>query len=164
VRAKDALTDYLNSCTTINQREFVGAGRIAKSVSNMANEDSRKFIIALARCVVRLRKTQEFEKELAILTPTFDSCLEKCWTTQKQAGSNISSFFSSYEDICPLVLDSDACERIMKETGSWINVHAELESVCKTSRLGFRLFGWALVQVAQTQFSEVVESHSAQLA
>ena len=82
-----------------------------------------------------------------------------------RAGLGPEAFFSSHENLWPLVLPVAAVQKIRAcpEGTSWSSVSKELNLVISSSLLGERLLGFAGKLVAQEQISEVIRRHAEKL-
>lgn len=71
-------------------------------------------------------------------------------------------FVQIHEDIVTWVVDKTLLERILAETGSWKNVHDDLNAV-GSSQLGSRLFGFALGHVLAEVVADAIEKRLGEL-
>lgn len=100
----------------------------------------------------------KFEGEISAMRSFFDNTLCAAHANARKAALKPQVFVQIHDEIIGLVLDKACVDRILGESGSWKNVHPDLNSVVASGQLGGRLFGFALDHVLAEVVRDTIEA------
>eukprot|EP00971_Amphidinium_carterae_P139786 2769459-Amphidinium_carterae.1 len=89
----------------------------------------------------------EIEVEIAYMRPKLDDVLLQAWLRQK-SGCNAIEFSNRHSGLWEHVLPAEHMQTILQleEDEKLSQVRNEIAAVIKSSRLGYSMWGWAMVE------------------
>lgn len=151
---KGPITEWLASEPTANQKELIGLLRMALQIRPSASMAQCNLVLDLMRFLVRTSLSLRFPAEIEMLRTTWDDALCVAWANMKKERVSPKTFVSIYGPILPLACNGKDVDTILDATGSWLSVKNELLSVTNSSKLGMRLFGFALEHLITAELSQ----------
>lgn len=158
-RTRAPLLAFFCSATSLTQREMCGLGRYMLTVRASVSASSLALGLDFLRMVHRLGLDKEhpvvWERGVR---PWADDTLCAALSHMKKGGLGIEVFWRTHCAIAPFVVPIAAAEAILQCRSSWLEVAEELAQAVDSSKLGNKLFGFALSLVAASRIGKYAEN------
>ena len=103
--------------------------------------------LSFLRWLDRTRLDARFGHEVGCCKEWVDDLLLAVWSAGKRESLRPGGFWALHRQYARLLLPSDSMEAVLAEKDSWSSVEQHLRKLVGSSRLGDRLFNWALQKV-----------------
>ena len=147
------LVEFMQRCTTMNQKSVVGLYRTLLRLSPSVSVLITEMLMDAMAMVRRMDLQSKFPAEFQHVRKHFDATLVKSLAAFKQHGQSAQLRWDSSRPCAALLLPEVAVDACVQCRTTWADVATELASVIQSSDVGKRLFAsaWRDLQCARVR-------------
>ena len=157
------LLDWLRVSGTCNQRSLVGLLRFTLDIRAGVSIVQATLLIDIMKYLVVNGMDTAFPAEIKLVVMHFDDGLCHVLASMRRERLSIRTFFELSRVQCRLVLPMAETERAFAAKGSWTDISDDLNIIVASSRLGAKLFGFALESIIAEKVEGVIQNGLAAL-